>query len=63
MKARPVAGGHRRVAEFDYAELLASATRWITLRLLLSKVAQEQLHITAVDISNAFLYGTLKEEV
>ena len=62
-KARLVAGGHRQVAGVDYEEVFAPVTRWTTLRLLLSKVAQEQLHITAVDISNAFLYGTLKEEV
>ena len=49
-KGRLVAGGHRQVAGIDYEEVFAPVTRWTTLRLMLSKVAQEQLRITAVDI-------------
>ena len=62
-KGRLVAGGHGQVAGVDYEEVFDPVTRRTTLRLLLSKVAQERLHTTAVDISNALLYGTLKEEV
>jgi len=61
-KARLVAGGHRQVEGVDYSEVYAPVGRYATLRCMLSVAAVHDYELHAIDISNAFLNGTLKQE-
>jgi hypothetical protein len=62
-KARLVVGGHRQKEGIDYSEVYAPVSRYSTLRMLLSKVASEDLELHSLDISNAFLNGDIDKPV
>lgn len=62
-KGRLVVGGHRQQKGVDYNEVYSPVGMYETFRVLMAKVAMEDLELHSVDISNAFLNGVLKEEV
>jgi hypothetical protein len=60
-KARLVAKGYSQVKGVDFNNTYAPVSRFTTLRVLMAKTAIENLHVTQLDVKNAFLYGTLDE--
>jgi hypothetical protein len=62
-KARLVARGYEQQAGIDYFETFASVVRYTTLRIMLAKVAEDDLEADHVDIDTAFLNPELKEEI
>lgn len=62
-KARIVAGGHRQKAGIDFKETFTLVAKFISLRVLLTMVALEDLDGEQADIVTAFLCGELDEIV
>jgi hypothetical protein len=62
-KARLVVGGHRQRDGIDYDEVFAPVSKYATVRALLSITAIEDFELHAIDVSNAFLNGTLDTPV
>ena len=62
-KARVVAKGYTQEQGIDYNETFAPTLRYETLRVLLALAAAKDMAIDHIDISNAFLNGTMKETV
>ena len=62
-KGRLVAQGFAQRPGFDFTETFAPTPKWAALRAVLALAALEDLHLESVDISSAFLNGTLKEDV
>ena len=50
-------------ARLDYTEVFAPTVRFVTIRVLMAMVAEENLEMHQVDFSNAFLNGAMDEEV
>ncbi|CAI7862087.1 unnamed protein product [Closterium sp. NIES-53] len=62
-KARLVAKGYSQVPGQDYNETFASVAKYTSVRALLGMAVRMDLYIIQLDISNAFLYGVLEEEI
>lgn len=62
-KARLVARGFSQVAGLDFGEIFAPVVRMESLRLLFALCAQYRLEIAQFDITTAFLYGEVKEDL
>ena len=62
-RGRVVAQGYSQRPGFDFTETFAPTPKWAALRAILALAALEDLHLESVDISSAFLNGTLEEEV
>lgn len=62
-KARLVIKGCAQRKGFDYEETYAPVARLTTLRVLLSIINQKNLCATQMDVKNAFLHGTLEQEI
>ena len=62
-KARLVADGNSQRYGLDYDKVFSTVVKWVTLRLCLLLAAVYGWHISGVDISQAFLYGLLTEDV
>ncbi|KZT28913.1 hypothetical protein NEOLEDRAFT_1225147, partial [Neolentinus lepideus HHB14362 ss-1] len=62
-KGRLVAKGFSQRPGFDYNETFAPTPKWASLRAILALAALEDLELESVDISTAYLNGTLEEDV
>ncbi|CAF0996295.1 unnamed protein product [Brachionus calyciflorus] len=62
-KARLVAKGYDQEMGIDYQETFAPVVKLQSLRLLIAIAVQEGLKMHHVDISTAFLYGDIDEEI
>ena len=62
-KARLVAVGCSQKHGSDYTETFAPVVRWETIRLLFSIALHKQWIIDQLDVTTAFLYGTIDHEI
>ena len=62
-KARLLAKGFAQRPGYDYIETFAPTVRMASLRVVLALSALEDLDLRSLDISHAYVNGTLEEEV
>lgn len=62
-KARIVAKGFTQIAGVDYKETYSPVAQMTSLRLLMHLVAIHDLELHGMDVTAAFLHGTLQEEI
>jgi len=62
-KARLIIKGCSQRKGFDYKEIYAPVAKLTTIRTLLAIILEEDLFAYQMDVKNAFLHGTLKEEI
>ena len=62
-KARLVVKGYSQRKDIDYAEIFSPVVKLTTIRILLSIVASENLHLEQMDVKTTFLHGDLDEEI
>lgn len=62
-KARLVAKGFMQRQGIDYREIFAPVARYESIRMFLALVASKDYELGQFDVTTAFLYGTLDEEI
>ncbi|GKA95743.1 retrovirus-related pol polyprotein from transposon TNT 1-94, partial [Tanacetum coccineum] len=62
-KARLVVKGFQQKQGVDYNEIFSPVVKMTTIRLVLSIVAAENLHLEQLDVKTAFLHGDLDEDI
>ena len=62
-KARLVAKGYSQIEGLDYDQVFSPVVRFETVRLILALAALEDMHVSGLDVRNAYLYGKLDEEI
>ncbi|KAD5961972.1 hypothetical protein E3N88_13445 [Mikania micrantha] len=62
-KARLVVKGFQQKEGVDYNEIFSPVVKMTTIRLVLSIVASENLHLEQLDVKTAFLHGDLDEDI
>ena len=63
LKTRLCAKGFLQKEGIDYSETFSPVVRYDSLWLLLAIAAEEDLEMASFDVSTAFLYGELPEEI
>jgi hypothetical protein len=62
-KARLVVKGFQQKKGVDYDEIFSPVVKMTTIRLVLSIVAAENLHLEQLDVKTKFLHGDLDEDI
>ena len=62
-KARLVAKGFSQVEGIDFTEVFAPVVKHVSIRTMLSLVANYDLELEQLDVKTIFLHGTLDEEI
>ena len=62
-KARLVVKGYSQRKGIDYAEIFSPIVKLSSIRILLSVVASENLHLEQIDVKTTFLHGDLDKEI
>ena len=62
-KARLVVKGYSLRKGIDYAEIFSPVVKLTSIRILLSIVASENLHLEQMDVKTIFLHGDLDKEI
>ena len=62
-KARLVARGFTQEEGIDYTDTFSPTVRFESIRIMLAETAAHGLHTAQMDVTTAFLYADLKEEV
>ena len=62
-KSRLVARGFQQAEGIDYTETYSPTLKYSSLRILLDRVAREDMELFHWDIGTAFLNGELEEEI
>ncbi|GJW67995.1 putative RNA-directed DNA polymerase [Tanacetum coccineum] len=62
-KARLVVKGFQQKQEVEYNEIFSPVLKMTTIRLVLSIVAVENLHLEQLDVKTAFLHGDLDKDI
>ena len=62
-KARLVVKGYSQWKGIDYTEIVSPVMKLTSIRILLSIVASENLHLEQMDVKTTFLHGDLDKEI
>ena len=62
-KARLVVKGYSQRKGIDYDEIFSPVVKLNSIRILLSVVASENLHLEQMDVKTTFLHGDLDKEI
>jgi len=62
-KAKLVVKGFQQRQGIDFTEIFSPVVKMTTIKVILSIVAVENLHLEELDVKTAFLHGDLEEEI
>jgi hypothetical protein len=62
-KARLVVNRFHQKERIDYTEIFSPIVKMTTIRIVLSSVAADDIHLEQLDVKSAFLHGELMEDI